>query len=84
MRRMNSIVTVKINGEGHDVRSDVSVVAVLVQLRHLPWRTSVSGEPRAPLCGMGVCFECRVRINGIAQRACQILVSDGMEIVTDV
>ncbi len=81
---MSHIVTVRINGEGHDVRSDMSVVAVLAQRRYVPWRTSVSGQPRAPLCGMGVCFECRVRVNGIVQRACQLLVSDGMEIETDV
>src|SRR5215470_1169611 len=23
------------------------------------WRTSVSGELRGPLCGMGICYECR-------------------------
>ena len=27
-------------------------------------RTSVSGEPRSVLCGMGICFECRVTIDG--------------------
>ncbi|HSR96643.1 MAG TPA: FAD-dependent oxidoreductase [Kofleriaceae bacterium] len=36
-----------------------------------PFRTSVTGEPRAPLCGMGVCHECRVTIEGDAhQLAC--------------
>ena len=27
-------------------------------------RTSVSGQRRAPLCGMGICQECRVIIDG--------------------
>ena len=42
-------------------------------------RTSVSGQRRAPLCGMGVCFECRVRIDGVAQlRACMLVARAGM------
>jgi len=43
------------------------------------FRRSVSGEPRLPLCGMGVCFECRVTINGVKyQRSCQLLAEEGM------
>jgi thioredoxin reductase len=34
-------------------------------------RRSVSGEPRGVLCAMGICFECRVEIGGVAhRRAC--------------
>ena len=47
-------------------------------------RTSVSGEPRAPLCGMGICFECRAMVNGVPQvRTCQALCEPGMAITTD-
>jgi sarcosine oxidase subunit alpha len=43
------------------------------------FRRSVSGEPRFPLCGMGICFECRVTIDGVKhQRSCQILAEEGM------
>ncbi len=38
-----------------------------------PFRTSVTGEPRAPLCGMGVCMECRATVDGVPhQRTCQV------------
>lgn len=48
------------------------------------FRTSVGGEPRGPLCGMGVCFECRVTIDGRAHcRSCQTVCEPGMEIQTD-
>ena len=41
------------------------------------------GEARAPLCGMGVCYECRVTIDGIPhQRACMTTVTRGMAIET--
>ena len=62
-----------------------STVATAVALAGLvAFRRSVSGEPRAPLCGMGVCFECRVTINGQAHaRSCQIVCQDGMDVRTD-
>ncbi len=63
-----------------------STVAVALLNTGIPhWRRSVSGQPRAALCGMGVCFECRININGQAhQRACQVLCTPGMRVVTHV
>lgn len=47
-------------------------------------RVSPSGLRRQPLCGMGVCGECRVRVDGHAHRlGCQTLCAAGMEIQTD-
>lgn len=47
-------------------------------LRH----TAVSGEPRAPLCLMGVCFDCLVQVDGRANvQACMVRVSPGMRVV---
>ena len=38
-------------------------------------RRSVSGEPRGVLCAMGICFECRVTLDGVAhRRACMEMV----------
>jgi len=40
-------------------------------------------EPRGLYCGMGICCECLVTINGVhAQRACITTVEDGMRIET--
>jgi sarcosine oxidase subunit alpha len=47
-------------------------------------RLSVSGERRAPLCGMGICFECRATVDGVPhQRTCLLMCREGMEILTD-
>lgn len=44
-------------------------------------QSAVSGRPRAPLCMMGVCFECLVEIDGQTnQQACLVQVRDGMRI----
>jgi len=43
-----------------------------------------SKNARGGFCGMGVCQECRVRVDGLPdQRACMTEVRDGMEIYTD-
>jgi D-hydroxyproline dehydrogenase subunit gamma len=44
--------------------------------------TTVSGAPRAPYCLMGVCFECLVTIDGVANRqACMVQVTEGMQVM---
>lgn len=78
-----STVRIKIDGGTLDVPAGISVAAAIARLRR-PFRRSVQGQPRAPFCGMGICFECRVRIDGIAQqRACMAIVREGMQVATD-
>lgn len=46
-------------------------------------RRSVTGMLRGPVCGMGVCQECRVTIDGRAhQLACQTLCASDMRVLT--
>ncbi len=45
-------------------------------------RTAVTGPRRAPFCGMGVCQECRVDIDGQRRLACQTLCQPGMRVET--
>ena len=80
---MPSQVTLTVNGVMVSVPSGATV-AVAVAMAGQPFRKSVTGEPRSALCGMGICFECRVVINGRAHsRSCQILCESGMEVSTD-
>ncbi|MGA2204116.1 MAG: 2Fe-2S iron-sulfur cluster-binding protein [Terriglobales bacterium] len=80
---MLSPVTLMVNGSPVAVPAGTTV-AVAVVAAGQACRTSVSGEPRGPLCGMGTCFECRVAINGKPHcRSCQILCEPGMEVRTD-
>jgi len=61
------------------------VAAALAHSGITEFRRSVLGQPRGPLCGMGICMECRVTINGqLNYRSCQILCEENMEIVSDV
>ncbi|HLK15560.1 MAG TPA: (2Fe-2S)-binding protein [Fimbriimonadaceae bacterium] len=78
------IVQVQINGEPFSAPEGATVLAALQLAGKAGCRTSVSGEPRGGLCGIGICFECRVRIDGVSQqRACMTVCRNGMEIVAD-
>jgi predicted molibdopterin-dependent oxidoreductase YjgC len=73
-------IWVRVNGKPVEV-PEGATVAVALLIAGIASRTSVRGEPRSALCGMGVCFECRVTADGAPQRpACQILCRSGMEI----
>jgi D-hydroxyproline dehydrogenase subunit gamma len=76
-------VTLRVNGERVTVFAGVTV-AVALAIAGQACRSSVSGEARRPLCGMGICFECRVSINGVPHcRSCQVLCEPGMDVETD-
>ena len=74
-------VSLTIDGHRIDVEAGTTVAAVLVLAGVHGTRLSVSGQPRAALCGMGVCQECRVTIDGRAHAlACQTLCREGQTV----
>jgi len=76
-------VDMLVNGERITVANAITVAAALLNANRSMFRSSVGGESRGPVCGMGICYECRVTIDGIAhQRACMRVVAHGMEIQT--
>jgi sarcosine oxidase subunit alpha len=78
-------VTIRVNGQPLRVPDGVTVAAALALASVSACRRSVQGQPRGALCGMGICAECRVTIDGLAhQRSCVILCREAMEVVTDV
>jgi sarcosine oxidase subunit alpha len=80
--RSGGTVTVLVNGERVMLRRGSMVIAALLKVG-APCRVSESGEPRTALCGMGICFECRARVDGVPQqRTCQIVCEDGMTVET--
>jgi hypothetical protein len=81
---MNDTVVVQVNGKQVSVAAGTIVAAAVAIHGDVLFRRSVVGTPRGPLCGMGICMECRVTINGRKHcRSCQILCEPGMEIRTD-
>jgi D-hydroxyproline dehydrogenase subunit gamma len=58
-----------------------SIATVLLAENYISTRTTRGGAPRGVFCGMGVCFDCLVVVDGIPNtRACVTWVRDGMEV----
>jgi D-hydroxyproline dehydrogenase subunit gamma len=73
---------VSINGATCLVAPGTTVAAATLLVEQ-PSRISVTGERRAALCGMGICFECRAVVNGIPhRRTCQIPCERNMTVET--
>lgn len=82
MHERASTISIMLNGDEIHVSEGTVVAAVILSARAYP-HSLVTGEPRAPLCGMGICFECRATVNGKPyQRTCQIVCEDGMDVRT--
>ena len=82
MKKTPAMVEVQVDGTRVRIPVGSSVAAALAQQPPGRTRLSVSGQWRAPLCGMGMCHECRVLINGRERLACQTVCEDGMLIAT--
>lgn len=81
---MDKQLTISLNGELVRVPAGTSVAAAIARAGVAHFRRSPDREPRSALCGMGVCFECRVTINGRTHcRSCTTLCEEGMEVLTD-
>ncbi len=77
-------LTVTVNDTAVEAYDGETIATVLLAagVWHLR-KTRRRGEPRGPYCGMGVCFECLVTVDGVAAvRACLTPVTDGMRIET--
>jgi D-hydroxyproline dehydrogenase subunit gamma len=58
-----------------------SVAALLLVEGHVATRRTRGGSARGVFCGMGVCFDCLVVVDGVPNvRACVTWVRDGMDV----
>lgn len=77
-----STVEVVVDGQSRTMVAGITLACGLLPLLTAGFRRSVSGHPRAPLCGMGSCFECRLWVDGQWRLTCQTLVRPGMRVAT--
>jgi predicted molibdopterin-dependent oxidoreductase YjgC len=77
-----SAVTIFVDGEPVPAEAGRPLGALMHRLGPAMRRTE-AGAPRGLFCGMGVCFDCLVTIDGIAdRRACMTPIRDGMRVET--
>ena len=76
-------VTLTVDGARVRVPRGAMVSAAVASAGRAAFRRSTTGEPRGALCGMGICFECRVTVDGRPHvRSCQTPCRDGMDVRT--
>lgn len=76
--------TLDFDGEPVPFRDGQTVGAALVAHGTVSWRTTRNERrPRGLFCGIGVCFDCLVTVDGRPnQRACLVLATPGMSVTT--
>jgi sarcosine oxidase subunit alpha len=76
------MIHIRVNGQSFPAAPGETVLAALTAAGFKVLKKSnVRGEPRGPFCGMGICYECLVTINGVPkQRSCMTEVAENMEI----
>lgn len=76
-------VTITVDGVPHRVAGDLTLAAALLNLGVTAFRRDQQQRVRAPLCGMGTCYECRVAVDGVRNtRSCIEPVREGMQVET--
>jgi predicted molibdopterin-dependent oxidoreductase YjgC len=74
-------VTVTLDGRPLQAYLGETVAAVLFAEGCAETRKTVGGSPRGVFCGIGVCFDCLVVVDGVPNtRACMTWVREGMHI----
>lgn len=76
-------VTFELNGTTCRAPRGITVAAALLNAGEWGFRRADGNDVRGPLCGMGICHECRVTIDGTPhRRACLVALVDGMVVRT--
>jgi glycine/D-amino acid oxidase-like deaminating enzyme len=81
MRPAGAPVRFRFDGAELEALPGETIAAALAAVDIVAVRQARSGAPRGPFCGMGVCFDCLVTVDGRPnQRACLTKIADGMEV----
>ncbi|MEN9325401.1 MAG: hypothetical protein RL414_1155 [Actinomycetota bacterium] len=82
MKKPEMSLTFTFNGKPMKAIAGQTIAAALLQAGHAELRSTRFGdEPRSIFCGIGICFDCVVTVNGVAnQRSCLIEVNEGMQV----
>jgi predicted molibdopterin-dependent oxidoreductase YjgC len=74
-------VSLTLDGRPVTAYEGESVATLLLAEGHVAMRTTQDGAPRGVYCGMGVCFDCLVVVDGVPNtRACVTWVREGMAV----
>lgn len=77
----DATVTIHLDGTPFAAKEGESVAAALLAAGQSQLRTTPSGAARGLYCGMGICWECAIAVEGEGvQRACMVEVREGLRL----
>jgi D-hydroxyproline dehydrogenase subunit gamma len=76
------VIELIVDGRPLQAPAGQSLGAALLEAGRRELRESPGGAPRGLYCGIGVCQECRVVVDGVVVRSCVTPVSAGMRVST--
>ena len=80
--RRGQEVHFKVDGQPILAYEGETIAAALIAAGHRALRHTVEGRPRGVFCGIGMCFDCMVNVDGRNVRACLTPVREGMVVTT--
>jgi predicted molibdopterin-dependent oxidoreductase YjgC len=76
-------VTITVDGDPLSAYMGETIAGALLAAGRKAWRRTSHGQPRGIFCGIGLCFDCLVTVNGTPNvRACLTPVAAGMVVDT--
>lgn len=82
MHDCNKHMSITVNGRSVRTREGQTVAQAILAEGVINCRTTMDGRAVSVFCGMGICGECRMIVNGIPNtRICQTLVQEGMTVL---
>ncbi|VFR27435.1 Opine oxidase subunit C [plant metagenome] len=74
-------VALEVDGVTIDVAQDRTLAIALLEAGYPATRHNHRGEPCAPYCLMGACFECLVQVDGVDNvQSCLVRTRAGMQV----
>jgi NADPH-dependent 2,4-dienoyl-CoA reductase/sulfur reductase-like enzyme len=80
LRERGQTAALDVGGRTVECHTGDTVAAALVAARELTCRITAGGDPRGVFCGMGVCHECVMWVDGVPLRTCMTAARDGMRV----
>jgi predicted molibdopterin-dependent oxidoreductase YjgC len=78
-----SPIRISLDGDPLTGSDGQTIAGLLLTAGLRSWRRAPSGAPRGVFCGIGVCFDCLVTVNGVRDvRACRQRARDGDVVTT--
>lgn len=77
-------VTITVDGVPLQAYLGETIAGALLANGQRAWRRTEIGEPRGLFCGMGICYDCLVTVDGVPNvRACITPVIESMVVETE-